>query len=64
MDAGAAIFLIIWTVLAVGGCEYKDPNDPGNLQFDWIEVQLRLFRSRGVKVRACDRIVWRTASLL
>ncbi|THH14677.1 hypothetical protein EW146_g5681 [Bondarzewia mesenterica] len=35
---------------AVGGCEYNDPNDPGNLQFDWLEVQLELFRERGMQV--------------
>jgi endopolyphosphatase len=36
---------------AVGGCEYDDRDDPGNLQFDWLEVQLQSFRKRGVKVR-------------
>jgi len=35
---------------AVGGCEYKDPEDAGNLEFDWLEVQLEMFRSRGIKV--------------
>lgn len=37
---------------AVGGCEYKRPNDPGNLQLDWLEVQLGLFRDKGIKVSA------------
>ncbi|KAH9936952.1 Metallo-dependent phosphatase-like protein [Amylocystis lapponica] len=35
---------------AVGGCEYTDPEDPGNLQFDWLEVQLEIFRGRGIQV--------------
>ncbi|KIM90809.1 hypothetical protein PILCRDRAFT_811290 [Piloderma croceum F 1598] len=35
---------------AVGGCEYKDPYDAGNLEFDWLEVQLNTFRSRNMKV--------------
>lgn len=36
--------------LAVGGCIMKEPEDPGNLQLDWLEVQLKLFRSRGMQV--------------
>ncbi|KAF8913908.1 hypothetical protein CPB84DRAFT_1811392 [Gymnopilus junonius] len=28
----------------VAGCPYKQPNDPGNLQFDWLEVQLEMYR--------------------
>ncbi|OBZ76592.1 Endopolyphosphatase [Grifola frondosa] len=35
---------------AVGGCEYTDPQDPGNLQFDWLSVQLEMFRRRGMQV--------------
>ncbi|KAI0347563.1 hypothetical protein BDW22DRAFT_1352033 [Trametopsis cervina] len=35
---------------AVGGCDPKDAEDPGNLQLDWLEVQLAQFRSRGVQV--------------
>ncbi|KAF8218705.1 endopolyphosphatase [Tricholoma matsutake] len=35
---------------AVGGCGYKDPEDPGNLQFDWLEVQLKIYRGRGMQV--------------
>ncbi|KAL5530139.1 hypothetical protein ACEPAF_6396 [Sanghuangporus sanghuang] len=35
---------------AVGGCEYGDENDPGNLQFDWLEVQLDRYRERGLQV--------------
>ncbi|EMD40704.1 hypothetical protein CERSUDRAFT_111287 [Gelatoporia subvermispora B] len=34
---------------AVGGCEYANPEDPGNLQFDWLEVQLETFRERGMQ---------------
>lgn len=34
----------------VDGCEYKDDEDPGNLQLDWMDVQLGLFRRRGMKV--------------
>lgn len=36
--------------IAVGGCEYREPDDPGNLQLDWLEVQLRTFRQRGMQV--------------
>ena len=36
--------------IAVGGCEYREPDDPGNLQFDWLEVQLKMFRQRGMQV--------------
>lgn len=35
---------------AVGGCEPKSPQDPGNLQLDWLEVQLKTFRSRNMQV--------------
>ncbi|KAF4574592.1 hypothetical protein EYR36_005940 [Pleurotus pulmonarius] len=35
---------------AVGGCEYTDRDDPGNLQFDWLEVQLTMFRERKMQV--------------
>ncbi|KAF8897542.1 endopolyphosphatase [Infundibulicybe gibba] len=35
---------------AVGGCGFLDPNDPGNLQFDWLEVQLKTIRYRGMHV--------------
>ncbi|KIY71419.1 endopolyphosphatase [Cylindrobasidium torrendii FP15055 ss-10] len=34
----------------VSGCDSREPNDPGNLQFDWLEVQLKIYRSRGMKV--------------
>ncbi|EPQ59245.1 hypothetical protein GLOTRDRAFT_98318 [Gloeophyllum trabeum ATCC 11539] len=35
---------------AVGGCEFKDRDDPGNLQLDWLDVQLDAYRRRGMKV--------------
>jgi hypothetical protein len=35
---------------AVGGCELHVENDPGNLQFDWLDVQLRRFRDKGMQV--------------
>jgi len=35
---------------AVGGCEFNDRDDPGNLQFDWLAVQLKSFRSRNMQV--------------
>ncbi|OSX60399.1 hypothetical protein POSPLADRAFT_1066706 [Postia placenta MAD-698-R-SB12] len=35
---------------AVGGCEPGEHEDPGNLQLDWLEVQLQAFRRRGMQV--------------
>lgn len=35
---------------AVGGCLVGDTSDPGNLQFDWLEVQLEMFRARQMQV--------------
>ncbi|KAF5389105.1 hypothetical protein D9757_004904 [Collybiopsis confluens] len=35
---------------AVGGCSLTDREDPGNLQFDWLEVQLEIFKERGMQV--------------
>ncbi|KZT24494.1 Endopolyphosphatase [Neolentinus lepideus HHB14362 ss-1] len=35
---------------AVGGCEFKERDDPGNLQLDWLEVQLEMYRQRGIKL--------------
>jgi endopolyphosphatase len=34
----------------VAGCPFKEPNDPGNLQIDWLEVQLEEYRNRGMQV--------------
>lgn len=36
---------------AVGGCLFGDTSDPGNLQFEWLEEQLEIFRARQVQVR-------------
>lgn len=38
------------SVVAVGGCTYNQPDDPGNLEMDWLEVQLKIFRDRGMQV--------------
>ncbi|KAG5724344.1 Endopolyphosphatase [Termitomyces sp. T112] len=35
---------------AVGGCGFHDRNDPGNLEFDWLEVQLKMYRHRNMQV--------------
>ncbi|KAJ7591020.1 Metallo-dependent phosphatase-like protein [Mycena floridula] len=35
---------------AVNGCGFKDPDDPGNLQFDWLASQLESLRSRAMQV--------------
>ncbi|RDB22520.1 Endopolyphosphatase [Hypsizygus marmoreus] len=35
---------------AVGGCTFRDADDPGNLQLDWLEVQLKHYRNRGLQV--------------
>ncbi|KAF7352779.1 RFX-type winged-helix domain-containing protein [Mycena venus] len=42
---------------AVGGCVFKDRDDAGNLQFDWLEVQLKGFRARGMQVRNFDSLI-------
>lgn len=34
----------------VSGCPYKDRNDAGNLEFDWLEVQLDNYRKAGLQV--------------
>lgn len=34
----------------VGGCPYGDPDDPGNLELDWLEVQLKEYMDRGMQV--------------
>lgn len=39
-------------LLAVGGCEYKEPEDPGNLELDWLEVQLNQYRDRNMQVQS------------
>ena len=39
------------TPSAVGGCEAHDATDPGNLQLDWLEVQLQAFRLDRMSIR-------------
>lgn len=34
---------------AVGGCGLHDPEDPGNLQLDWLEVQIKTYRNRNMQ---------------
>lgn len=36
--------------IAVSGCQYGDDDDPGNLEFDWLEVQLKQFRDKNIQV--------------
>ncbi|KAH9482671.1 Endopolyphosphatase [Psilocybe cubensis] len=36
--------------IVVSGCAYTEPNDPGNLQIDWLEVQLQMYHDRGMQV--------------
>ncbi|KAG1754048.1 Metallo-dependent phosphatase-like protein [Suillus paluster] len=35
---------------AVRGCLASDASDPGNLQFEWLEEQLKMFRARQMQV--------------
>jgi hypothetical protein len=35
----------------VGGCPFRDAEDPGNLELDWLEVQLTDYRERNMQVR-------------
>jgi hypothetical protein len=44
-------FFVFMCFAVVSGCPYKDRNDPGNLQFDWLEVQLDMYRKEGLQVR-------------
>ncbi|KAG5343116.1 hypothetical protein C0989_000106 [Termitomyces sp. Mn162] len=41
---------------AVGGCGFHDRNDPGNLEFDWLEVQLRMYRQRNMQFSFLESI--------
>ncbi|KAG6897450.1 hypothetical protein C0992_001450 [Termitomyces sp. T32_za158] len=36
--------------IAVDGCNFHDQDDPGNLQIDWLEVQLKMYRERDMQV--------------
>ncbi|CAE6455463.1 unnamed protein product [Rhizoctonia solani] len=44
---------------AVDGCPKKG-NDPGTLEFDWLEVQLKIYRSRKMQASLCNHHVWLT----
>lgn len=35
---------------AVNGCPYNDPDDPGNLELDWLEVRLQEYLERDMQV--------------
>lgn len=53
-DASPGFFLcspfFLFRTAAVSGCPYKERNDPGNLELDWLEVQLEMYRKRGMQV--------------
>ena len=36
---------------AVEGCKRNDAEDPGTLEFEWVEAQLDRFRGRNMQVR-------------
>ncbi|PFH52734.1 hypothetical protein AMATHDRAFT_73867 [Amanita thiersii Skay4041] len=36
--------------IAVLGCSYSVPEDPGNLQLDWLETRLKHYKDRGIYV--------------
>ncbi|CAE6454211.1 unnamed protein product [Rhizoctonia solani] len=44
---------------AVDGCPKKS-NDPGTLELDWLEIQLKLYRSRKMQASPYDHHVWLT----
>ena len=37
-------------IIAVDGCPYNKPEDPGNVEFDWLEMRLGNYRDRGMQV--------------
>jgi len=37
----------------VNGCPYHDRKDAGNLELDWLEVQLKMYRDRSMQVCLC-----------
>lgn len=39
-----------WWWTAVNGCPYRDREDAGNLELDWLEVQLKMYRDRNMQV--------------
>jgi len=44
------------TCTVVSGCVYTARDDPGNLQLDWLEVQLKMYRERGIQVTLLNSI--------
>lgn len=44
-------FSFVHVLAVVSGCLFKERNDPGNLQLDWLEVQLDMYRKGGLQVR-------------
>ena len=34
----------------MNGCPYRDREDAGNLELDWLEVQLKMYRDRNMQV--------------
>lgn len=34
----------------MNGCPYRDRKDAGNLELDWLEVQLKMYRDRNMQV--------------
>ena len=46
---GYCACVVFGNVLVVDGCK-DGSNEPGALEFDWLEVQLDSFRERGMQV--------------
>lgn len=42
---------------AVAGCPFTEPDDAGNLQLDWVDVQLKSYRDRNMLVCAASDLV-------
>ena len=60
-SVGFAVFAMS---AAVGGCEYGDKEDPGNLELDWLEVQLERYRERNMQVRFCSHFTFKDSCSL
>ncbi|KAJ3569344.1 hypothetical protein NP233_g5113 [Leucocoprinus birnbaumii] len=48
---------------AVNGCPYLDREDAGNLQLDWLEVQLKMYRDRNMQVYLSGGVINRNDRL-
>lgn len=46
---GRLIGLLVCRFLVVDGCSFGS-SEPGALEMDWLEVQLEIYRSRGMQV--------------